>query len=192
MEMFIKLRPRKIFIFLVLIPFVDYAVLSQGEIHRRKTQSDNYIKLTYGGKISYDENNPYNRGNRDMVSYIKTLSGNTIQKEILNQQSELIIEGVEMEVHFSNCVSSLENFFGCDYKDTNYYDENSLTLFDVDFSNFDSSCLESTEKLFYECSNLISLDFSGFSQIKSKICLICFMDVVFLNHLIYQILIYLM
>ena len=46
MEMFIKLRPRKIFIFLVLIPFVDYAVLSQGEIHRRKTQSDNYIKLT--------------------------------------------------------------------------------------------------------------------------------------------------
>ena len=87
--MFIKLRPRRIFIFYMLILLANYVVLSQEEINRRKTQSstentDNYIKVYYENGLTYSEDNPFNKGNRDMVSYIKTSSGNTISKEDLN------------------------------------------------------------------------------------------------------------
>ena len=54
---------------------------------------------------------------------------------------------MEIEIHFSTCVQSLERLFGCDNWETvqdEYYDVNSNKLISVDFSHFYLSCLEST------------------------------------------------
>ena len=57
MSNFIKLRPRRISIFYMLILLANYVFLSQEEINRRKMQlstedSDNYIKLFYSSYLT--------------------------------------------------------------------------------------------------------------------------------------------
>ena len=129
MAMFVKLRSRRIFIFYMLILLADYIVLSQEEMNRRKTQSstensDNDIIVAFDNfdefNEEYDENNLFNKGNRELVSYIKS-SETTIRKEDLNQSFQFTTvdygSPLEIEIHFSSCASSLERFFDCEDDD---------------------------------------------------------------------------
>ena len=111
MAMFVKLRSRRIFIFYMLILLADYIVLSQEEMNRRKTQSstensDNDIIVAFDNfeefNEEYDENNLFNKGNRELVSYIKS-SETTIRKEDLNQSFQFTTvdygSPLEIEIH---------------------------------------------------------------------------------------------
>ena len=138
------------------------------------SNSDNYIIASFQQIVSYTDSNPFNKGKRNMVSYLK-FSGTIIEKDaenkfanfaLSNDDFDILTLGHNLEIHFSSCVSSLDNFFGCDKEDEAYFDENSKELFMVDFSHFDSSCLESTKKLFYTCPKLYSANFSNFKPTK--------------------------
>ena len=111
MAMFVKLISRRIFIFYMLILLADYIVLSQEEMNRRKTQSstensDNDIIVAFDNfeefNEEYDENNLFNKGNRELVSYIKS-SETTIRKEDLNQSFQFTTvdygSPLEIEIH---------------------------------------------------------------------------------------------
>ena len=138
------------------------------------SNSDNYIIASFQQIVSYTDSNPFNKGKRNMVSYLK-FSNTIIEKDAENKFTNFALSNDDfdisklahnLEIHFSSCVSSLDNFFGCDKEDEAYFDENSKELYMVDFSHFDSSCLESTKKLFYTCPKLYSANFSNFKPTK--------------------------
>lgn len=175
-----EIKLKRIISFYIAIFFVNNIILIQGQMDIRKMQlsdrnSDNYIIASFSSYlVKYTDSNPFNKGNRNMVSYIK-YSDTIIEKDAENKFSNFELSSsafnpsnmmYDIEIHFSSCVSSLTNFFGCDAEDEAYYDKNSQILFSVDFSHFDSSCLESTKKLFYNCAILYSAYFSNFNQQK--------------------------
>ena len=157
-----EIKLKRIISFYIAIFFVNNIIPVQGQMNIRKMQlsnsnSDNYIIASFNQIVSYTDSNPFNKGKRNMVSYLK-FSNTIIEKDAENKFTNFALSGDDLdllkfvynlEIHFSSCVSSLDNFFGCDKEDEAYFDENSQYLSEVDFSHFDSSCLESTKKLFY-------------------------------------------
>ena len=174
-----EIKFKRIISFYLVIFFVNNIIPVQGQMDIRKMQlsnsnSDNYIIASFHEPVSYTDSNPFNKGKRNMVSYLK-FSDTIIEKDAENKFTnfalsyhdwDLLKLAFNLEIHFSSCVSSLDNFFGCDEEDEAYFDENSKYLFIVDFSHFDSSCLESTKKLFYSCPKLYSANFSNFKPTK--------------------------
>ena len=174
-----EIKLKRIISFYIAIFFVNNIIPVQGQMNIRKMQlsnsnSDNYIIASFSERISYTDSNPFNKGKRNMVSYLK-FSNTIIEKDAENKFTnfalsyddlDLLKLVFNLEIHFSSCVSSLANFFGCDKEDEAYFDENSQYLSEVDFSHFDSSCLESTKKLFYNCPKLYTAYFSNFKPTK--------------------------
>ena len=174
-----EIKLKRIISFYIAIFFVNNIIPVQGQMNIRKMQlsnsnSDNYIIASFLEPISYTDSNPFNKGKRNMVSYLK-FSDTIIEKDAENKFTNFALSYDDLdrlkfvynlEIHFSSCVSSLDNFFGCDKEDEAYFDINSQYLSEVDFSHFDSSCLESTKKLFYNCTKLYTAYFSNFKPTK--------------------------
>ena len=145
-------------------------VLIQGQANKRKidSNSDNYIIIYYKfpanglSNYAFDESNNYNKGNRDFVSYLKV--GETIINKDANNKfdSFQVYNGTKVEIHLSSCVTNLDGFFSYDN------DHSIENINSVDFTYFDSSCLESTKSLFFEMRNLETINFSNFKTTKVK------------------------
>ena len=117
-----------------------------------KCDSNNYITINYKYNVQYPTgfiNNIIT--NRNNIYFINN------QNSLFQNNDPLIIEAnSSIELHFSNAITSLDNFFNADL------DENSKSIIYVDLSNFNSSLTNSTEKMFYNSTSIISLNFSNF------------------------------
>ena len=175
---------RRITLLFMAILLMNCIILVKGKKNLRKEESsnenaDNYIIIYIDSPISYGGFNEFNRGKRDMVSYVKYLD-TEVHKDsdnkfppftVDNKDNPEITFPIPLEIHFSSCVSSLGEFFDCELGPNS--DGNSYNFIEVDFSHFDSSCFKSTKKLFYFCSSLTKINFSNLIQKNLKICLIC-------------------
>ena len=153
-------------------------ILVKGQKNLRKEEtsnenSDNYIIIYIDDEIRYGENSFF-LWKRDMVSYVKYLDTEVHKKSdntfpaftVTNRGKPEITFPIPLEIHFSSCVSSLEGFFGCTFYPPGF-DYNSDKFVEVDFSHFDSSCLESTKGLFKDC-HIKKINFSNFNGKKIK------------------------
>ena len=134
--MALKRRQRIIILLYILILLENYFTLINGQMNQRKMESpndnsDNYIMVYFSDDITYGTRNLFNKGNRDMVSYIK-FQGNIIEKESLNQVITIRTNQNPLEIHFSSCVSSLEGFFGC-FQRNEYFDSNAYYMISTIF-----------------------------------------------------------
>ena len=117
-----------------------------------KSDSDNYITIKYNDNTEYQSGFKIdNCPSRKKISYI-------IYHDIISMDEEsLIIDANQtIEIHFTNIITSLENFFNCEQ------DTNAKNIISVDFSHFDSSLIKNIDNMFYKCSSLNSLDISNF------------------------------
>ena len=144
-----EIKLKRIISFYIAIFFVNNIIPVQGQMNIRKMQlsnsnSDNYIIASFLERISYTDSNPFNKGKRNMVSYLK-FSNTIIEKDAENKFTNFALSNDDfdisklahnLEIHFSSCVSSLDNFFGCDKEDEAYFDINSQYLSAVDFFTF--------------------------------------------------------
>ena len=132
----------------------------------------NYIIITYSKEVTYTKANGFNcyldqygenyRGEIDNIKYKN--------KEYSMDQSLKIEANTEVQIHFNRPISSLESYFDSFYCEPNVEHINS-----VDFSNFDSSSLESIHYLFYRCYELKYVNFQNFDTSK----------VIYMNNMFY-------
>ena len=135
--------------------------------YQRKLEYSSYIKVKYDDYGAYYENgfNGLNSKYRKEISYIMYNN-----KQYTQNESLYISEYEEIEIHFSNPIKSLENFFNA-----NEEGDNDESISSIDFSYFDSSSLENVKYLFYECkadeinlnnfntSNVVSMEYMFYS-----------------------------
>ena len=80
-----EIKFKRIISFYLVIFFVNNIIPVQGQMDIRKMQlsnsnSDNYIIASFHEPVSYTDSNPFNKGKRNMVSYLK-FSDTIIEKD---------------------------------------------------------------------------------------------------------------
>jgi surface protein len=122
-------------------------------IEKNECEYVNYITVYYGEYVKYQ--NGFRNNNRKDIVYTINVGDNEEQNdtEFLN-----IEKNVPVKISFKSPLTSLIHFFDIDE------DQNSKKIISIDFSNFDSSKIESLGYLFYGCSALKSIDFSYFTS----------------------------
>ena len=166
-------RFRGITLLYMAILLMNFIILAKGQNNLRKADSDNYIVIYFDTEYTYEK---FDLGNRNLVSYVKY--GNTevhrnADNEFpiftVNSGNPEITARIPLEIHFSSCVSSLDKFFDCEKKVSSHKSYPDYDHFvEVDFSHFDSSCLESIEALFSNCRKIEKINFSNFNTKKIK------------------------
>ena len=145
------------FVLICLIAISDNAISSNTEnLSETKEEpsfegaiegDDNYIIIYFNKEVNYSQ---FKHSERSNVSKIM------LNNEEKNLEGQLTIPlGSGLEVYFSGIINSFGCFF---YSDV---DSNVQYIISVDFSNFNSSNLQDTTRLFYYCSSLKSIDFSN-------------------------------
>ena len=122
-------------------------------------ESFNFIKaiykLDYGKEVGIDfipiEYQGFGNQRSEQILYIEK------GDKYFNPKANFSIDGdyyVEIKIHFSQGFVDLKNMFSFEI------DTNVKYIVSIDFSNF-SSLITDMSKLFYECENLTSVDFSN-------------------------------
>ena len=146
--------------------------------------NNNYIEVKYKDAKNYSSGfSNENILSRNKISYIIN------QKSLLGIKEPLSIEANNsIEIHFSNEIENLENFFNGEFDDNSksiiYADLSHLntslvtstskmfhlckSIEEINFTNFDSSSIESMSYMFSECSSLELIDLSNFNTEKVK------------------------
>ena len=119
-------------------------------------QTDNYIKVKYGAQVEYNFNSRFSHQFRTKIQYIK-YEGN-----IVDLNNFIIKENGTIEIYLPKDIDNLARFFSAD----EHFDTNSKKIVSIDFSHFDSSSVEVTNYLFYECSSLEEINFNHFNTSK--------------------------
>ena len=155
-----EIKQRRIILFYMTILFLDIIIPVQGQINKRKRQSsenneDNFIIITFSKVVNYRVMNTFYSGKTNKVSYLK-YQGEQIE---IDRFMRFDVEANNpLEIHLLSCFSSIEKFFE--------YEKIFKCLKSIDFSNFDSSCLETTENLFKGLDSLESINFLNFDTSK--------------------------
>ena len=117
-----------------------------------KCDSNNYMIVKYKDTVNYtsgfiNDNCP----SRNQISYI-------INKDFLfNITEPLLIEANNtIEIHFSENITSLENFFN------GKFDEYSQSIINVDLYHLNTSSITSTSKMFLQCTSIKEINFINF------------------------------
>ena len=134
---------------------IKFGTKSENNIPRN-LENLNFIKVKYKENAEY----PSGFGNtfRNDSNLIKIKLGENVYE--LNET--LTIQANEtIEIHFSNPIQSLKNFFGY-ISNFNQGDENHNKIISVDFTNFDSSSITEMNFLFYECNSIEEINFKNF------------------------------
>ena len=117
-----------------------------------KCDSNNYMIVKYKDTVNYTFGfiND-NCTSRNQISYI-------INKDLLfNITEPLLIEANNtIEIHFSENITSLENFFN------GKFDEYSQSIINVDLSHLNTSLITSTSKMFLQCTSIKEINFINF------------------------------
>jgi len=149
----------------------NYAILTNCDTikKRLKSESNNYIIVKFKDTVNYTSgfiNDKCNsRNGISYIIYLDSIIGNFKEQEG-NKGSDkinapLIIEANNsIEIYFSEPISNLKNFFNDEF------DDNSKNIIYIDLSHFNSSLVNNTSKMFYNCPNLEYLDLSNFNPIK--------------------------
>ena len=118
------------------------------------TQSDNYIIVKYGTETTYRPSEFKNQY-RQQIQYIK------YEDKIVDLTQELRIEanGI-IQIYLPKDITSLEKFFSKEQ------DENVEKIKSIDLSYLDSSTVDNTENMFYQCSSLEEINFNNFNKSK--------------------------
>jgi len=149
-----------------------------------KCESNNYIIVKYKETVNYTSGFIIeNCESRNGISYIinkDSIIGAFANNEIggdfpfnpdIRRNQEIVVNigmtkttdpfiieaNSTIEIHFTEPINTLENFFNCDL------DKNSQSINYVDLSHFDSSFVEDTDGMFNGCDNLEYLDISNFN-----------------------------
>ena len=137
-----------------------YSNIEPGGIFRTNIQrkleenNNNYIIVKYKAQTIYE--NGFQNQCRQGIKYI--INGNST----VGPKESLTIEAnTEIQIHFSEPSTSLENFFGGDNIDRNV--ENIIS---IDFSHFNSSLLTNTGNMLYYCNSLEEVNFTNFDTSK--------------------------
>ena len=117
-----------------------------------KCDSNNYMIVKYNDTVNYTYG--FINGNcpsRNQISYI-------INKDFLLKITEpLLIEANNtIEIHFSENITSLENFFN------GKFDEYSQSIINVDLYHLNTSLITSTSKMFLQCTSIKEINFINF------------------------------
>ena len=148
-------------IFLLVLVFGVLADQTPVDLGLRKLEkNENFIKVTYKAETIYK--NGFGNNFRNGTDHIK--KGN----ETFGVNDNLIIQANEaIEIHFSEPVESLSNFFS--YSSTFMTgDANIKNIISVDFTNFDSSKVEKVRSMFDGCTSIEEINFNNF-QTSGKI-----------------------
>ena len=129
-----------------------------------KCESDNYITVKFKDKVNYASffinSNITSRNGISYITYGDSIIGNIKEQDYSyggeegdedsgKNDAQLIIEANDsLEIYFSEPISNLENFFNGEF------DNNAKSIFYVDLSHFNSSLVNNTNKMFYNCPNL--------------------------------------
>ena len=127
---------------------------------RKLEKKENFIKVTYKSETKYPDG--FENVYRKEIALIKR--GN----DIFQVKDNLTIGANEtIEIHFTEPVKSLSNFF---FYSSNFRngDENIKNIISVDFTNFDSSKVEEVNSMFEGCTSIEEINFNNF-QTSGKI-----------------------
>ena len=122
------------------------------------TATENYIEVKFKKEVKYTNGFSYIEHDRRLNEFRTQVSSVKYKDTDFNPKAEIDIkENSEIKIFFSNPIKDLKNFFH------NFYDPNTEYIISVDFSNFDSSLLESVDSLFYGCISLELINLSQFN-----------------------------
>ena len=125
-------------------------------VKRKLEENDNYIIVKYGNETTYEANSFKNQY-RQQIQYIK------YKNKIVNTTTEFTIEeNTNIEIYFSEPITSLDSFFSADKAD----DPKAINIAYIDLSHFDSSSVTDIQYMFYECSFLEKINFNNFDTSK--------------------------
>ena len=125
-------------------------------IQRKLEENDNYIIVKYGTNTTY-EANKFKNQYRQKIQYIK------YKDEIVNLTKQFTIEAnTNIEIYFSEPITSLNCFFSGFEEDDPLAQKIKL----IDLSHFDSSSVNDTQYMFYQCSSLEEITFNNFNTSK--------------------------
>ena len=123
---------------------------------RKLEENDNYIIAKYGTTTTIGANE-FKNEYRKSVDHIK------YKGDKIDPAEQFTIEAnTAIEIHFSEPINSLSYFFSIDYVD----DPKAKAITYIDLSHFDSSLVEDTQYMFYECSSLEEIIFNNFDTSK--------------------------
>ena len=115
-------------------------------------EKPNYIICKYGIRTEYPDG--FQNKYRKNISYIK------YRNSIVGPSETLIIEAnTSIEIYFSEPITSLYGFFSAGVNK----DPKTQNITSIDLSHFDSSFIEDTAFMFYNCSSLEEINFENFN-----------------------------
>ena len=136
-------------------PNYSNAILTYCNTNKKPLECDsnNFIIVKYNNKTKYASGfTNANCPSRNEITYIIN------QDSIFLSDDPLIIEANTLiQIHFNSTISSMENFFNSDF------DPNSQKIIYIDLSHFNSSLVNNTKNMLYNCSSLEYLDISNFN-----------------------------
>ena len=137
-------------------PLVKYiSICCDNFIELKCNNYNNYIICKYKETVEYKDG--FQIGFRE-IAFIKN------ETTIVFPNEKLIIEAnTTIEIYFSEPITTLDGFFpGIG----DIYDSNSQLIKLIDFSHFNSSSLESTIYMFFQCYSLEEINFNNFDTSK--------------------------
>ena len=137
--------------FLLVLVFCVLADQTPADLGLRKLEKkENFIKVKYKSEAVYK--NGFGNNYREGIDHIKKENGIFLVNDALSIAGNEIIE-----IHFSEPIKSLSNFFKFDGGDAN-----SKKIISVDFTNFDSSKVEEVNSMFDGCTSIEEINFNNF------------------------------
>ena len=117
-----------------------------------KSDSNNYITVKYNNESKYTSGFKLdNIKTRKEINYI------IYQDSIFINDNPFIIEANKsIEIHFTNIIDNLENFFNDEL------DSNCRNIISIDLSYFNSTLIGNIDNIFSNCTSLSYLDISNF------------------------------
>jgi len=123
-------------------------------VQRKLEENDNYIVVKYGEETTYDANNKFLNNYRSEVDHV------IYEDQPVNLEQQFIIEANgTIQIYFSKRITTLESFF------SSKADSNVEKIVSIDF-HIDSSLVNDTQYLFYQCSLLEEVNFNNFNTSK--------------------------
>ena len=137
-------------------PLVKYiSICCDNYIELKCNNYNNYIICKYKETVEYKDG--FQIGFRE-IAFIKN------ETTIVLPNEKLIIEAnTTIEIYFSEPITTLNGFFP---GDGDIADPNSQLIKLIDFSHFNSSSLESTDYMFFQCYSLEEINFNNFNTSK--------------------------
>ena len=124
---------------------------------QRNLQSPNYITIKYDQQAYFLSSITTNQFNNKISKIIQGANNYRIEDQFT------INANMPFEIHFSNPIESMENFFFIFNRG-----QSNNRIYWVDLSKFDTTSLENIKGMFNGCSNLKEVDFSNFKTSKVK------------------------